>query len=58
MSEVAKLSANAPSTGVSLVGMKRKVDSEAVKTETAREGKENQEVKKQKVCLLLARLHK
>ena len=50
MSEVAKLSANAHSAGVSLVGMKRKVDSEAAKTETTREGKENQEVKKQKVC--------
>ena len=58
MSEVAKLPANVPSMGVSFVGMKREVDSKAVKTKTAREGKENQEVKEQKVCLLLARLHK
>ena len=55
MSEIAKLSANARSTGVPLLGMKRKVDSEVTKIETEREGKENQEVKKQKVCLLLAR---
>ena len=53
MSEVAKLSANARSAGVSLVGMKRKGDSEVAKTETEREGKENQAVKKQKVCSLL-----
>ena len=53
MSEVAKLSSNARSAGVALVGMKRKGDSEVAKTETEREGKENQEVKKQKVCSLL-----
>lgn len=53
MSEFAKLSTNATSASTSQVGMKRKVSGEVTTTETARDGKENQEVKKQKVCVCL-----